>query len=222
MIRADAGPPVLAVDGPTASGKGTVCRLLAARLGFHLLDSGAIYRAFALAIRRSGDNISEISHLKEKAQVFSLDFRGDRIIVDDIDSTLETRGEEIGLLASRLAAIPEVRSSLLQRQRMFARPPGLVADGRDMGTVVFPWAQLKVFLTATLDERARRRSAQQPEIDAREIVAAIRRRDDQDRNRAIAPLRLAEGAVMVDNAGHQPEETADIIERLWRRLSASN
>lgn len=208
---------VLAVDGPTASGKGTVCRLLAARLGFHLLDSGAIYRAFALAVMNRSIEDNEINRLKEEAQVLSLEFRGDHVWLDGRDATEAIRAEAVGMRASRLSALPEVRSALLARQRAFARPPGLVADGRDMGTMVFPTARLKVFLTATVDVRAARRAAQRPGEDPSAIAEAIRARDRQDRERAVAPLRPAADSIMLDNAGHAPERTVEVVLALWRQ-----
>ncbi|MFN3629250.1 MAG: (d)CMP kinase [Casimicrobiaceae bacterium] len=208
--------PVLAVDGPTASGKGTVCRLLARRLGFHLLDSGAIYRAFALAVISRSLEDREINILQEEAQALSLEFRGDRVWLDGQDATEAIRAEAVGLRASRLSALPEVRLALLARQRAFAMPPGLVADGRDMGTVVFPEAQLKVFLTATTTVRAARRAAQQPGEDPCAIAQAIRARDQQDRERTVAPLRPAADAIVLDNAGHTPERTVEAVLALWR------
>lgn len=209
--------PVLTVDGPTASGKGTVCRLLAARLGFHLLDSGAIYRAFALAAMSRSVEDFEIKRLEKEAQVLSLEFRDDRVWLDGRDATEAIRAEAVGMRASRLSTVPEVRSALLARQRAFARPPGLVADGRDMGTVVFPEARLKVFLTATVDVRAARRAAQRPGEDPSAIAEAIRARDRQDRERTVAPLRPAAEAIVLDNAGHTPERTVEAVLALWRQ-----
>jgi cytidylate kinase len=208
---------VLAVDGPTASGKGTVCRLLAARLGFHLLDSGAIYRAFALAVMNRAIEDIDISRLQKEAQVLSLEFRDDHVWLDGQDATEAIRAEAVGMRASRLSALPEVRSALLARQRAFAEPPGLVADGRDMGTVVFPDAALKIFLTATVDVRVARRAAQRPGEDPSVIAQAIRARDRQDRDRAVAPLRPAMDAIVLDNAGHAPERTVETVLALWHR-----
>lgn len=152
--------PIITIDGPVASGKGTVARLVAEALGFHLLDSGAIYRAHALACRSRKIDLNEINSLEEKAKALSLKFVGETIWLDGADATAEVRSEAIGLAASTLSAIPEVRAALMQRQRDFAVAPGLVADGRDMGTIVFPSASLKIYLTATAHVRAERRAAQ--------------------------------------------------------------
>lgn len=168
-------PLVLTLDGPVASGKGTVARRVAEALGFHLLDSGAIYRAHAYACLNRNIDFNEINVLEEQAKVLSLEFRGTQVWVDGADATHEIRAEAVGLAASALSAIPEVRAALLQRQRDFAQAPGLVADGRDMGTVVFPDAALKVYLTTTAAVRAERR--------ARQVLAA-----------AAAPSRSAEEA----------------------------
>ena len=152
--------PIITIDGPVASGKGTVARLVAEALGFHLLDSGAIYRAHALACRSRKIDLNEINSLEEKAKALSLKFVGETIWLDGADATAEVRSEAIGLAASTLSAIPEVRAALMQRQRDYAVAPGLVADGRDMGTIVFPSASLKIYLTATAHVRAERRAAQ--------------------------------------------------------------
>lgn len=152
--------PVLTIDGPVASGKGTVARRVADALGFHLLDSGAIYRAHAYACLARNIDFNEINVLEEQAKVLSLEFRGAQVWIDGVNATHDIRAEAVGLAASALSAIPEVRAALLQRQRDFAQPPGLVADGRDMGTVVFPDAVLKLYLTTTATERAGRRARQ--------------------------------------------------------------
>jgi CMP/dCMP kinase len=151
---------VLTIDGPTASGKGTVARAVASALGFHLLDSGAIYRSFALAVLNRGIEVNKINALEYEAKALSLEFRGDSVWLDGIDATESIRAEAVGMLASKLSAVPEVRAALLARQRAFAQPPGLVGDGRDMGTVVFPDARLKIYLTTTSDVRATRRHRQ--------------------------------------------------------------
>jgi CMP/dCMP kinase len=152
--------PVITIDGPVASGKGTVARAVANALGFHLLDSGAIYRAFALAaINRNIDSL-KINELEKQAKVLSLEFRDESVWLDGVDATQDIRSEAVGMMASKLSAIPEVRAALMDRQRAFAQAPGLVADGRDMGTVVFPDATLKIYLTATAETRAGRRFGQ--------------------------------------------------------------
>lgn len=152
--------PLITIDGPVASGKGTVARQVAEALGFHMLDSGAIYRAHALACLSRKLDFNEINVLEEQAKVLSLKFLGDKIFLDGVDATAEVRSEAVGMAASTLSAIAGVRAALLQRQRDFAAAPGLVADGRDMGTVVFPAASLKIYLTATAHVRAKRRAGQ--------------------------------------------------------------
>ncbi len=260
---------IITVDGPVASGKGTVARQVAEALGFHLLDSGAIYRAHALACLSRKINFNEIKILEEQAQALSLKFIGETIWLDGADATAEVRSEAIGLAASTLSAIPEVRAALLQRQRDFAVAPGLVADGRDMGTIVFPNASLKIYLTATAHVRAERRARQiakqhvaykaaqrlaagetmsakqlidkgkSPTIMSlletirahvpdevedtlrRDVEAMIRRRDSQDKSRAIAPLKPALDAIVIDNAEHSPSETVNVVLSLWKLRSAA-
>ena len=152
--------PIITIDGPVASGKGTIARLLSEALGFHLLDSGAIYRAHAKACLSRHTNFNEISVLEAQAKALSLKFVGEEIWLDGVDATAVVRSEAVGMAASTLSAIPQVRAALMQRQRDFAVAPGLVADGRDMGTIVFPRAQLKIYLTATAHVRAERRAGQ--------------------------------------------------------------
>ena len=202
--------PVLTIDGPSGSGKGTISRLVATRLGWHYLDSGALYRAVGIAAGWSDIDLSDASALVRCTFDTEVGFRdaGDgepRVIVNGVDATLELRTETAGAAASAIAAIPEVRSALKERQRAFRQPPGLVADGRDMGTVIFPDAAHKVFLTASAEERAERRYKQLKDkgvsvtIDGllREILA----RDARDASRAVAPLRPADDAVRIDTTG---------------------
>ncbi|HEX4880845.1 MAG TPA: (d)CMP kinase [Porticoccaceae bacterium] len=213
--------PVITVDGPSGAGKGTVSLILARKLGFHYLDSGALYRALAVAATRhqvASDNIEALAVLAAHMDLsFAMD-RDDvepRVMLEGEDVTRLVRGEDVGIMASRVAAIPEVRTALLHRQRAFARAPGLVADGRDMGTVVFPAAALKVFLTASSEERARRRYKQLIEkgetATLAGLVEAVNERDERDRNREVAPLRPAEGAVQVDSTGRTIEEVVAAI-----------
>ena len=148
---------VVTIDGPSGSGKGTISQLLAQRLGWHFLDSGALYRVLGVAALRRGWDAGQVQELKNLAEVLNVTFEKDRIILEEDDVTGAIRTESAGNMASKVAALPEVRAALLERQRAFAREPGLVADGRDMGTVVFPSAQVKIFLTASAEERAGRR-----------------------------------------------------------------
>ncbi|TAG81632.1 MAG: (d)CMP kinase [Burkholderiales bacterium] len=219
--------PVITIDGPVASGKGTVARALATKLGFHLLDSGAIYRSHALACMDRGIKINEINLLEIEAKALSLEFRDQTVWLDGRDATDLIRAEAVGMAASAISAIPEVRAALLERQRAFAAAPGLVADGRDMGTVVFPHAALKVYLTATAEVRGQRRSRQldnaapnagsnaNPNAALEQVISQIRQRDLQDKSRATAPLKPAADAVVLDNAGQDKHETVEAILRLW-------
>jgi cytidylate kinase len=211
---------VLAVDGPSGSGKGTVCRMLSTRLGWHLLDSGALYRLTAVAGSRArldaDDRAGHAALAIRMAVVFAATAQGDeRIVLDGQEVTGLVRAEQTGQGASRVAVWPEVRAALLARQRSFAEPPGLVADGRDMGTVVFPAAPLKIFLTATPDERARRRYNQLKDKGSAVSLATLSReiaeRDLRDSTRSVAPLRPASDAFVIDSTGVAVEA---IIERV--------
>jgi cytidylate kinase len=208
VTGAGAATPVIAIDGPSGSGKGTVARRVAEALGWRLLDSGALYRLVALAaagLERS----DEAGHAAVAASLdarFEVDERGgERVLLGGRDVTRDLRSETTGNMASVVAAMPAVRSALLARQRAYAVRPGLVADGRDMGTVVFPSAGLKVFLTATAEERARRRYKQLKEKGLTANLAGLSQeilaRDQRDAARSAAPLRAAEDAVIVDSTG---------------------
>ena len=222
--------PVIAIDGPSGSGKGTVCRAVANRLGWHLLDSGALYRLVALAGAARGlDPGDEPGHA---ALAAGLDARfevgadgGERVVLDGREVTRELRAESTGGMASQVAVMPGVRAALLGRQRAFARAPGLVADGRDMGTVVFPSADLKVFLTASAEERALRRYKQLKEkglaANLADLSQDIRERDRRDAARSAAPLRPADDAVIIDSTGTPAEAvTEQILELVRARLPA--
>jgi cytidylate kinase len=201
--------PIATIDGPSSSGKGTVSRLVAARVGWNLLDSGALYRLVALAGVLKGvdaDDVAEHVALARNMRVqFGSEDGEEQVLLDGDDVTRRIRTEEAGAGASRVAVWPAVRAALLDRQRAFASPPGLVADGRDMGTVIFPGAQLKVFLTATAEERAQRRHKQLIEKGSAASLAALSReiaeRDLRDSTRQVAPLKPAPDAQLLDSTG---------------------
>jgi cytidylate kinase len=202
--------PVLTIDGPSGSGKGTISRLVAQRLGWHYLDSGALYRAVAVAAGWNDLDLGDHGALVRCTFDTVIDFEEDdarelRVLVNGVDATDELRTETAGAAASAIAAIPEVRAALKDRQRDFRRAPGLVADGRDMGTVIFPDAGVKVFLTASAEERAERRYKQLKDKGVSVTLAGLLReiltRDARDAQRQVAPLRPAEDAVRIDTSG---------------------
>ncbi len=220
--------PVIAIDGPSGSGKGTVARLVATRLGWHLLDSGALYRLVALAgLSRGLAPDDEAGHAAVATDLdarFEVDAAGgERVLLDGADVTGPLRTETTGAEASRVAAMPAVRAALLDRQRAFARPPGLVADGRDMGTVVFPAAPVKVFLTASAGERAARRYKQLKEkgltVNLADLSQEIIERDRRDSSRPVAPLRPAGDAVVIDSTGLSVSQVVDrVLELVVSRI----
>ena len=195
-------PPVIAIDGPAASGKGTVAQGVAAALRLHYLDSGSLYRLVALKASREGVAANDEAGLAALARSLEVAFDKHRIRLDGLDVTEELRGEPVSAAASRVAVFPAVRSALVGRQRGFRRPPGLVADGRDMGTVVFPDAILKIYLMASAEVRAGRRYKQLIEkgnsVTLEGLLLDIRERDARDSARAAAPLRAAVDAVILD------------------------
>jgi len=213
--------PVIAIDGPGGSGKGTISRAVARQLGWHLLDSGALYRALGVYAGRAGIALDDAGQLAAAARGLELEFipegDGGRIILAGEDLTLLVRSEEGGLAASAVAAVPAVRAALLERQRAFRAPPGLVADGRDMGSVVFPDAALKIFLTASAEERAQRRYKQLKEKGIDVSLPALSRdmqaRDRQDAERAVAPLRPSEDARNLDTTGVPIAEVVSVVLR---------
>lgn len=220
-----AAAPVVAIDGPSGSGKGTIGKLLAQRLGWHYLDSGALYRLTALAALRRHLDFGDAEALAETAAGLNVRFApaaaGERVYLDGEDVGDELRSERAGDAASKVAAVPEVRAALLERQRNFAAPPGLVADGRDMGTVVFPGAILKVVLTASAEARAMRRHKQLKEkgidVSLPDLSWDIAQRDARDANRTVAPFKPAPDAQVIDSTSLTPEEVvAHILQWLER------
>ncbi|HAS6163205.1 TPA: (d)CMP kinase [Vibrio vulnificus] len=209
--------PVVTVDGPSGAGKGTLCMLLSKKLGFQLLDSGAIYRVLALAAIHHGVDTESEDALVPLATHLDVQFvaEGDlvKVILEGEDVSKELRKEETGMAASKVAALPRVREALLRRQRAFEAAPGLVADGRDMGTVVFPNAKAKIFLDASAEERAHRRLKQLQDkgLDVRfdDLLGEIQERDDRDRNRPVAPLRPAEDALVLDSTSMSIDEVVE-------------
>ena len=214
-------PPVIAIDGPSASGKGTVAQIVAAALGFHYLNSGALYRTVAIAALEAGANLDDELTLSEIALNLRAEFTADQVTLGGRNITGLIISEAASVAASRIAALPAVRKTLLARQRAFRRPPGLVADGRDMGSVVFPDAVLKIFLTASLEARAARRYKQLMEKGMDATMAAllqdIRERDQRDTMRATAPLQRSANAVLIDTTGMTAADAAAQVLALYRQ-----
>lgn len=216
--------PVITLDGPSGVGKGTVGQLLAKELGWHYLDSGAIYRALAYGAIKAGISLTDTPALVRLARKLPLSFTPDpadvcRVNYDDVDVTREVRTESCGQSASRIATIPEVRAALLDRQRAFRQPPGLIADGRDMGTTVFPDADLKIFMTADPSVRAERRVKQLKErgIDAimASVLQEIQERDEQDATRRASPLLPAEDSINVDTTSLSIDEVVSLVLEIY-------
>jgi CMP/dCMP kinase len=218
-------PPVVAIDGPAASGKGTIAKGVAAALGFHYLDSGSLYRLVALKALREAIPLDQETQLAAAARALDVAFDGEAIHLDGTDATMAIRTEPVSAIASRIAVHPGVRSALLSQQRAFRRLPGLVADGRDMGTVVFPDALLKAYLTASAEERARRRYNQLIEkgnsVTLESLLHDILDRDARDSARAAAPLKPAATAMIVDTTGLTIDAAIALVVQKYRALAAS-
>ncbi|MGV8838070.1 (d)CMP kinase [Cellvibrio sp.] len=216
-------PIVITIDGPSGSGKGTLSQMLARHLGYHLLDSGALYRLVALAAMKKGTDLSSEDAVSQVAAtldvIFSLESDNSaQILLEGVRVTDAIRQEAVSMAASKVAAYPGVRAALLERQRAFAVAPGLIADGRDMGTTVFPTANAKLFLTASAEARAERRYKQLRTkgevVDMADLVRDIRERDERDSNRAISPLKPAGDAVIIDS-------TAMTIDEVFTKMLAA-
>jgi cytidylate kinase len=215
--------PVIAIDGPSASGKGTVAQAVARALEFHYLDSGALYRLVALAAMNGGTDLGDEAALSALATGLDARFTGGEILLGGERATEAIRTEACSVASSRVAAVPGVRAALLDRQRAFRAPPGLVADGRDMGSVVFPDAGLKVFLTASPETRAERRYKQLKDKGIAANIATLlldlAERDARDAARAVAPLKPAPDARILDTTGLTPDEAADTVLAWYRKSS---
>lgn len=213
--------PVIAIDGPSGSGKGTVAHAVAGILGFHYLNSGALYRTVALAALESGTDLENALVLRDIALNLMAKFDGESVVLGGRDVTDVVRSEAVSLAASRIAALPEVRDALLERQRALRQPPGLVADGRDMGSVVFPDALLKIYLTASTEERAKRRYKQLMDKGLHAIMAPllqdIRERDKRDSARSVAPLRQSADAALLDTTQMSVEEVVAQVLALYKK-----
>ncbi|MEO7742340.1 MAG: (d)CMP kinase [Usitatibacter sp.] len=213
-------PPVIAIDGPSASGKGTVAARVASALGFHYLDSGALYRLVALAALEAGTDLNDEDALAAIADGMEVAFADERVSLAGRDVSHALRSEQAGVAASRVASHPRLREALLRRQRAFRAPPGLVADGRDMGSMVFPDAPLKVFLTATVETRAQRRHKQLMEkgmyAKMPDVVEELRRRDQRDSSRPVAPLKHYPDAIFLETTDLTADQAVDKILGWWR------
>ena len=224
-LKIQSSPAVITIDGPSGTGKGTIARAISNWLGWHFLDSGALYRVLGLVVRRDRLDISDEDQIASVASNLDVSFVGveedTKVYHDGLDCTLAIRTEECGIVASRIAVFPAVRKALLSKQHAFRLSPGLVADGRDMGTVVFPDADLQIFMTASVEERARRRHNQ---LKEKEICASladlsrdIKERDERDVTREQSPLKPSQAAVILDTTAMSIEEVADKVKILVRK-----
>jgi cytidylate kinase len=214
--------PIITIDGPTASGKGTVAQRVASALGWGVLDSGALYRLTALAVQQQAIDPENEAAVAEAGATLDVQFRSNQILLGGQDVSEVIRQEHVGNLASRLAPNPKLRAALLSRQRAFRLAPGLVADGRDMGTIVFPDAQVKIFLIADVQARAQRRAKQLIEkgisANLEDLLADMRARDARDTQRSVAPLIAAKDAHVVDSSTLTIDQTVQSILGLWSRF----
>ncbi|MCH9771619.1 MAG: (d)CMP kinase [Betaproteobacteria bacterium] len=194
-------PFIITIDGPAGAGKGTISKLVSQNMGFHYLDSGAIYRVIAFEANQKGLATDQISQITELIHEINIQFIGDKIFLTDKDVSELIRSEDIGKFASEIAKNEEIRKNILEFQKSFFKPPGLVADGRDMGTVIFPKAKVKIFLTASIQERANRRYKQlilkEKDVNLTDLFQRIKLRDESDKNRKISPLKAANDAYLV-------------------------
>lgn len=220
--------PVVTIDGPSGSGKGTICQLLAKELGWHLLDSGALYRIVGLAAERRGVPFDDATALADLAAKLNVEFRPGEpgepsaVLLDGEDISNEVRSETTGTLASKVAIHNPVRNTLKSLQRSFAKAPGLVADGRDMGTIIFTEAAVKIYLIASAEERAERRYQQLitkgESVNLAALLEDIQQRDERDINRPIAPLRPADDAIVIDSTG---TAIADVFSQVLSQVKAT-
>ena len=194
-------PFIITIDGPAGAGKGTISKLVSQNMGFHYLDSGAIYRVIAFEANQKGLATDQISQITELIHEINIQFIGDKIFLTDKDVSELIRSEDIGKFASEIAKNEEIRKNILEFQKSFFKPPGLVADGRDMGTVIFPKAKVKIFLTASIQERANRRYKQlilkEKDVNLTDLFQRIKLRDESDKNRKMSPLKAANDAYLV-------------------------
>ncbi|MBV2120771.1 MAG: (d)CMP kinase [Candidatus Thiodiazotropha sp. (ex Ctena orbiculata)] len=220
------GVPVITIDGPSGSGKGTLASRVAERLGWRLLDSGAIYRVLGLVVERAGISFENADKVAELAKNLDLTFEQGKVLLGQDNVADAIRTETAGNAASKVAAIPQVRQALLDWQQSYAKAPGLVADGRDMGTVVFPTAEVKIFLTASVEERALRRYKQLKEkglsVNLADLTDEIKERDERDSGRTVAPLKAASDAWQLDSTQFSADEVyQQVMQRVYNALPES-